>query len=89
MRHLTKFFGEPPILLAVLIMGFLLRVSGILWGISLLDPLEGNYHPDEWATIWGAVGFPGHILTNTYLVYPTFFPYFLGAITFPVRFLFD
>jgi len=80
---------EHQMLAAILGVGFLLRISGILWGIPFPDPLEGIYHPDEPNIITGAVEFPGHILTNQNFVYPTFFSYFLGFITFPLRLFFD
>jgi len=88
-ERIMKVLKEHRMLAAILGIGFLLRLSGIFWGIPLLDPFEGDYHPDEWVIITGAVGFPGHILTNLYLVYPTFFSYFLGIITLPLRVFFD
>lgn len=80
---------EHQILAAILGVGFLLRVSGIFWGVPFPDAFEGKYHPDEGQIIQGAVEFPGHVLTNTYFVYPTFFHYFLGVITLPLRIFFD
>ena len=80
-----KFFKSEKILLAILIIGFLLRLIGIFWGVPFPDPLEGTYHPDEPKIITGAVKFPFHILNNENLYYPTFFPYFLATITLPLR----
>lgn len=80
--------SEHRILAAILGVGFLIRISGIFWGIPFPDPLEGDYHPDERIVIRGAIEFPEHILTNVKFYYPTFFHYFLGIITFPLRLFF-
>jgi len=87
-ERILKVLKEHQMLAAILGIGFLLRISGIFWGIPFPDPFEGDYHPDEWIIITGAVEFPGHILTNLHLVYPTFFHYFLGIITLPLRLFF-
>ncbi len=88
-ERIMKVLKEHQMLAAILGIGFLLRIWGILWGIPFPDPLEGIYHPDEPKIIKGAVEFPGHILTNQNFIYPTFFSYFLGFITFPLRLFFD
>ncbi len=76
---------EHPVLVGILLIGFLLRIVGIFWGTPFLDPLEIHYHPDEGAVIQGAVQFPEHIFSNHNLIYPTFFSYSLGILTFPIR----
>ena len=88
-HRISELFKEHQALAAILVIGFLLRISGIFWGIPFPDPFEGDYHPDERVIIKGAVEFPGHILTNIKFYYPTFFHYFLGIITFPLRMFFD
>ena len=65
-----KVLKEHKMLAAILGIGFLLRISGIFWGIPFPDALEGRYHPDEGQIIQGAIGFPGHILTNLQFYYP-------------------
>jgi len=77
-----------PALAGILALGFLLRISGIFWGIPIPDSFEGKYHPDEGKIIRGAVQFPNHILENLRFVWPTFFHYFLGILTFPLRIFF-
>jgi len=62
----------------VILIGFVLRALGITWGIPILDPLEGFYHPDQVKIIAGAVTFPQHIIENTVFQYPTFYHYFIG-----------
>jgi len=85
----VKSIGNPKIfLLLILFFGFVLRLSGIFWGIPLLDNLENIYHPDEPKIIKGAVSFPKHVIKNTDLRYPTFYHYFLGLVCRPFRFLF-
>lgn len=84
---------KHPILILILLVGFLLRITGITWGLPFPDPLggtyQGTYHPDEPHIIWSAVNFPGDTLTNKDLTYPTFFAYSLGIITLPLRFFLD
>lgn len=77
------------IFLGILVVGFLLRISGLLWGTPFLGPFEGYYHPDEWNIVRGAINFPQYVIDNRWLVYPTFFHTFLGILTFPLRFFFD
>lgn len=95
------FFMKTPLILAsqlvkehraltgILVVGFLLRISGVFWGTPFLGPFEGYYHPDEWNIVQGAIKFPQHVIDNHWLVYPTFFHYFLGILTFPLRLFFD
>ena len=80
---------NPRTLAAIVVTGFLLRLSGIFWGTPFPNPLEGDYNPDEVRIIRGAVEFPRHILDNLTFFYPTFFHYFLGIITFPLREFFE
>jgi len=87
--RIIAIFREHQILTAILGVGFLLRVSGIFWGTPFLDPFETIYHPDEGHITKGAVRFPQHVLSNQYFIYPTFFQYFLGLLTFPLRLFFD
>ena len=77
---------KHSILAGILVVGFLLRMSGVLWGTPFLGPFEGYYHPDEWNIVQGAIKFPHHVVENLRFVYPTFFHYFLGILTFPLRF---
>lgn len=75
-------------LLAVLVVGFALRLAGIFWGTPLLDPLADFYHPDEGKIVNGAVGFPQHIMTNVQFTYTTFYPYLIGILSLPLRLIF-
>lgn len=77
------------ILLAILSVGFLLRISGILWGIPFPDSDVGWYHPDE-PYIFNAVIWAMGIITATEaLNYPTFFPHLIILLTFPLRLYLD
>ena len=80
---------QHPVLAGILVMGFLLRISGVFWGTPFFGPFEGYYHPDEWNIIQGAIQFPNHAVDNLRFVYPTFFHYFLGILTFPLRIFFE
>jgi len=50
--------------------------------------LVHGYHPDEPKVTSAAFLYPGHVLTNTNFRYPTFYPYFLGTLSIPVKFFF-
>ena len=70
-------------LAGLLLVGFLMRLSGILWGIPLID--AGYYHPDEPKVIRGACSFPRDVVERTDLRYPTFCHYSLGTLVLPLR----
>ena len=60
MRHSTKvmkFFRERPLLLAILAIGFLLRVSGILW-VSLPTLSTALIMPTNGPLSWVRLLFP-------------------------------
>jgi len=46
-ERIMKVLKEHQMLAAILGIGFLLRISGIFWGIPFPDAFEGRYHPDE------------------------------------------
>lgn len=71
------------ILFILLFVAFFLRASGVFWGIPPFD--AGNFHPDEPKIINGAYGFPGYVLSNTDLRYPTGFHHALGFLTWPLK----
>ena len=50
-------------LAGLLLVGFLMRLSGILWGVPLID--AGYYHPDEPKVIRGACSFPRDVVERT------------------------
>jgi 4-amino-4-deoxy-L-arabinose transferase-like glycosyltransferase len=71
-------------LVALLILALALRLPGIVWGLPL-DPYTGYYHPDEGKIVRAVQDFPRHILTIHDLRYPTFYPYSIAIITWPLR----
>ena len=75
-------------LIGILLLAAILRFPGIFWGIPVFDPMVQSYHPDEPKIINGALKFPHHILTNNDLRYPTFYHYFLGALSIPAKIIF-
>ena len=77
------------LLISILLLAAILRIQGIFWGIPVFDPLVHSYHPDEPKIIRGAYLFPRDILTNTDFRYPTFYHYFLGALSFPLKSTFE
>jgi len=87
--RMMEWVKTHQVLAGIVAVGFLLRIWGLFWGLPFLDSFEGRYHPDEGRIIRGAVLFPEHIFTNKDFIYPTFFHYFLGIITLPLRLFFD
>lgn len=88
MQDTIKNSLSKKLLISILLLAAILRFQGIFWGIPIFDPLVQGYHPDEPKIIKGAYSFPRHIFTNTDLRYPTFYHYFLGALSFPVKLVF-
>jgi Dolichyl-phosphate-mannose-protein mannosyltransferase len=88
MRDNVKNSLSQKLLISILLIAAILRFQGIFWGIPIFDPLVHSYHPDEPKIIEGAYSFPRHILTNTDLRYPTFYHYFLGTLSIPVKLVF-
>lgn len=76
------------LLIGILLLAAILRFQGIFWGIPVFDPLVHGYHPDEPKIIRGAYSFPHHLITNTDFRYPTFYHYFLGTLSIPVKLIF-
>jgi hypothetical protein len=87
MSSVNKLQTHHWILILILITGLAFRLTGIFWGIRFLNPYTGTYHPDEPKIIDGAVKFPGHILENTDLRYPTLMHYSIGLISLPLKYL--
>lgn len=83
LHWLAELVRDNKALSLILLVGLILRVSGILWGLPVLDRLERHYHPDEPKVIEGALGFPGHAFSNKDLRYPTFLHYSVGLLSTP------
>ncbi len=81
-------FNTPKLLIGILFLAAVLRFQGIFWGIPVFDSMVQSYHPDEPKILNGAYNFPYHILSNTDLCYPTFYHYFLGTFSLPVKLIF-
>ena len=76
--------SPQKLLILLLIIGGLLRLSGIFW--SLPTELYGaTYHPDEPKIINAAFEFPTHIIENRDLRYPTAVHYTLGLLAYPLK----
>jgi hypothetical protein len=79
---------SKKLLISILLLAAILRFQGIFWGIPVFDPLVHSYHPDEPKIIKPASLFPRHLLYNTNFQYPTFYSYFLGTLSIPVKLIF-
>jgi len=75
------------ILLGMLIIGALLRLSGLFWGIPLFSQYTGSYHPDERKVILAALWFTDHVFTNQDLGWPTALHYTIGVLSVPFKYL--
>ena len=75
------------LLLIVLAVAFVLRISGVLWGIPLFDELTDFYHPDEPKIVNAAEQFPEHIESNRDLRYPTLCGYLVGTLALPLKYV--
>lgn len=74
-------------LFIVLIIGFLLRVVPILWGIPI-KPYIRSYHPDEGKVFNSIMGFPEiYWTTKPFSGYGTAVQYMLGALLIPLKFV--
>src|ERR1700722_9284626 len=81
------------LLCAILLIGFAIRFSGLLWGFPLsATPSEnqsrGYYNADEPAVFQQAVDFPGNYLSNTPYAYGSTIPYLVGMVCYPFKGLF-
>lgn len=72
------------ILLGICLLGLLLRLVPITWGIPV-DPFGGYYHPDEGKIVQAAQNFPMDILERVDLRYGTCYHYLIGFFTVPMR----
>ena len=84
----SKTFLSKKLLIGILLLAAILRFQGIFWGIPIFDPLVHSYHPDESKVIEPASSFPRHLFYNTNFRYPTFYSYFLGTVSIPVKLIF-
>jgi hypothetical protein len=74
-------------LASILVLGFLLRIVPILWGVPV-DPFVRDYHPDEWKVLSSVVEFPGvYWTTRPFPGYGTSLQYLVGALLTPVKYL--
>lgn len=75
---------EMRLLTLVVLLGFLLRVSTILWGTGIL-PYTGRYHPDEAYTVQHAAEFPGNYGRDTNFLTGSTVPYLVAALLLPAK----
>src|SRR5882672_9989925 len=73
---------EKRILMLVVLFGFVLRVSTILWGAGIL-PYTGRYHPDEAYTLQHAVEFPGNYGRDSHFLTGSTVPYLVTVLLLP------
>lgn len=75
---------EMRLLTLVVLFGFLLRVSTILWGTGVL-PYSGRYHPDEAYTVKHAAEFPGNYGRDTNFLTGSTVPYLVAVLLLPAK----
>ena len=78
---------ESRILIALVLFGFVLRVSTILWGTGIL-PYSGRYHADEAYTVKHAAEFPGNYGRDTNFLTGSTVPYLVATVLLPAKPLF-
>src|SRR5438552_470069 len=78
---------ERRLLMLVVILGFLLRVSTILWGTGVL-PYSGRYHPDEAYTVLHAVEFPQNYGRDANFLTGSTVPYLVAVVLLPGKAMF-
>ena len=72
------------LLALVVLFGFVLRVSTILWGTGIL-PYTGRYHPDEAYTVQHAAEFPGNYGRDTNFLTGSTVPYLVAVLLLPAK----
>src|SRR6266550_4015935 len=75
---------EIRLLTLVVLFGFVLRVSTILWGTGIL-PFSGRYHPDETYTVKHAAEFPGNYGRDTNFLTGSTVPYLVAVLILPAK----
>ncbi|QYK50083.1 MAG: phospholipid carrier-dependent glycosyltransferase [Anaerolineales bacterium] len=85
MNKLLSKFSPSRWLLMILAAAFVLRVAGILWGISFAPPVAQQMHPDEPKIFYAAMLFPEDVYSRTDLRYPTGLHYLAGLLSLPAK----
>jgi len=81
----TEFIKSHKLLLTILLIGFIVRILPVFWGI-LNDPYESPYHPDEGKVLRSILNFPSIYFSNrTFMGYGTFIQYTLGFFFIPLK----
>src|SRR5882672_10569081 len=75
---------EMRLLTLVVLFGFVLRISTILWGTGIL-PYTGRYHPDEAYTVQHAAEFPGNYGRDTNFLTGSTVPYLVAVLLLPAK----
>ena len=76
---------EHKILASILLCGFALRVSSILWGVPIL-PYISRYHPDEPKVYSTIIRFPEvYLTTNVFQGYGTTVQFIIGLFSLPAK----
>ena len=82
--QISSYLDPRRLMSVLLLIAFLLRVPGILWGLPIIDKYAVIYHPDEPKIIRSAIAFPEDIFRTEDLRYPTGLHYFVGMIVLPL-----
>ena len=80
MRH-----KQAKVLVVILILGCVLRVATVLWGVPFFDKHNKINHPDEPKIVQSAIMFPPKMMGSPH---PTLYHNFLGVMTLPVKILY-
>jgi len=81
-RIIKSWIQEHKLLFVILILGFILRILPILWGVPL-NPHVRGYHPDEPKSYRTILNFPS--LSTPFKGYGTTVQYVLGVLLLPVK----
>lgn len=79
-QRLRCFFREQPWIAALVVVGALLRLAGIAWGLPIFGH-RYNFHPDEWPYLLALYSFPHHLVFQKNLSYPMFVPYAVSLLS--------
>jgi hypothetical protein len=81
----ANYIKKNKLLFAIILVGFVLRILPILWGIPINEYVR-MYHPDEGHVLRSIGGFPKiYFSTKTFMGYGTFVPYTLGFLFMPFK----
>ena len=84
-KYLYNAFQNNRALSFILLVGFVLRVATIFWGIPIFEYIH-SYHPDESKAYSITVNFPSNYLSHErFKVYGNTVAYLLGTLFLPFK----